>query len=71
LVEERERIARELHDGASQSLCAVGLSLEGTAGMVVESRVAARLQDAVTEIDRAIVAEQTAFREPFRGRQEG
>jgi signal transduction histidine kinase len=54
LVEERERIAKELHDGVIQSLFAVGLSLEGTAGIVVESRVAARLHDAVNEIDRAI-----------------
>jgi signal transduction histidine kinase len=54
LVEERERIAKELHDGVIQSLFAVGLSLEGTAGIVMENRVAERLQDAVTEIDHVI-----------------
>jgi signal transduction histidine kinase len=54
LVEERERIAKELHDGVIQSLFAVGLSLEGTAGIVVENRVAVRLQDAVAEIDHVI-----------------
>jgi signal transduction histidine kinase len=54
LVEERERIARELHDGVIQSLFAVGLGLQATAGIIVDSRVATRLQDAVNEIDRVI-----------------
>ena len=54
LLEDRERIAKELHDGVIQALFAVGLSLQGTAAIVAESRVGARLQDAVNEIDRVI-----------------
>jgi len=54
LVEDRERIAKELHDGVIQSLFAVGLSLQGTAAIIGERRVGDRIQDAVNEIDRAI-----------------
>jgi two-component system, NarL family, sensor histidine kinase DevS len=54
VVEDRERIAKELHDGVVQALFAVGLSLQGTAAIVAESRAAERLQDAVNEIDRVI-----------------
>ena len=54
LLEDRERIAKELHDGVIQALFAVGLSLQGTAAIVAERRVSARLQDAVNEIDRVI-----------------
>ena len=54
LVADRERIAKELHDGVIQALFAVGLGLQGTAAIVVENRVAERLQDAVNEIDRVI-----------------
>ena len=38
LLEERERIAKELHDGVIQSLFAVGMSLQGAAGMVRDPR---------------------------------
>lgn len=54
VVEDRERIAKELHDGVVQALLAVGLSLQGTAAIVAESRAAQRLQEAVNEIDRVI-----------------
>jgi signal transduction histidine kinase len=54
LVEDRERIAKELHDGVIQALFAVGLSLQGAAAIVVQPRVGDRLQDAVNEIDRVI-----------------
>ena len=35
-LEDRERIARELHDGTIQSLFTVGLGLQGTASLVGE-----------------------------------
>ena len=54
LVEDRERIAKDMHDGVIQSLFAVGMGLQGTAAIVSDERVAGRLTDAVGEIDHAI-----------------
>ncbi len=54
LMEERERIAKELHDGVIQSLFAVGMGLQGTAATSTDPDVARRLESAVDEIDRAI-----------------
>ena len=54
LLEERERIAKELHDGVIQSLFAVGMSLQGAAGMVRDSEIARRIEGSVEDIDRAI-----------------
>ena len=54
LLEERERIAKELHDGVIQSLFAVGMSLQGAAGMVHDSEIARRIEGSVEDIDRAI-----------------
>lgn len=53
LIEERERVARELHDTVIQQLFAAGLSLEATAGMV-EEPVRARVTEAVDAIDGSI-----------------
>jgi signal transduction histidine kinase len=54
VFEERERIARELHDGVIQSLFAVGMGLQGTAAMVTDEDLTRRLEAAVEEVDRAI-----------------
>jgi signal transduction histidine kinase len=54
LLEERERIAKELHDGVIQSLFAVGMSLQGVAGTVHDAEVAGRIEGSVEDIDRAI-----------------
>jgi signal transduction histidine kinase len=54
VFEERERIARELHDGVIQSLFAVGMGLQGTAALVRDEAISGRLEEAVEEIDRAI-----------------
>ena len=40
LLEERERIAKELHDGVIQSLFAVGMGLQGTAAMTEDEEMA-------------------------------
>ena len=54
LMEERERIAKELHDGVIQSLFAVGMGLQGTALMTGSSEQAGRIEGAVGELDKVI-----------------
>jgi two-component system, NarL family, sensor histidine kinase DevS len=54
LLEDRERIAKELHDGVIQSLFAVGMSLQGTGAMSGDPETSRRIEGAVEEIDRAI-----------------
>jgi signal transduction histidine kinase len=54
LLEDRERIAKELHDGAIQALFAVGMSLQGSAALAASEELRGRLQDAVEEVDRVI-----------------
>ena len=54
VVEDRERIGRELHDGVIQSLFAVGMNLQATATIAGPGELQQRLEGAVTEVDRAI-----------------
>ena len=54
LMDERERIAKELHDGIIQSLFAVGMGLQGTALIAGSPDIAARVENAVNELDRVI-----------------
>ncbi len=54
LMDERERIAKELHDGIIQSLFAVGMGLQGTALMAGSPETTARIESAVGELDRVI-----------------
>jgi signal transduction histidine kinase len=54
LLEDRERIAKELHDGAIQALFAVGMGLQGSAALAPNEELRGRLQDAVEEVDRVI-----------------
>jgi signal transduction histidine kinase len=54
LLEDRDRIGRDLHDLVIQRLFAVGLSLESAARLVVVPEVSARLERAVDELDGTI-----------------
>jgi signal transduction histidine kinase len=54
VLEDRERIAKELHDGVIQSLFAVGMSLQGLATMSGDDESRRRLEAAVEDVDRAI-----------------
>jgi signal transduction histidine kinase len=56
LVEERERIARDLHDTVIQRLFATGLSLQGTARIVeTDAKTAlARIDAAVDDLDLTV-----------------
>jgi two-component system sensor histidine kinase DevS len=54
LLDERERIARDLHDTVIQHLFAVGLSLQAAASGAGPGLIAERVQQAVDGIDRTI-----------------
>ncbi|HEV8115442.1 MAG TPA: GAF domain-containing protein [Acidimicrobiales bacterium] len=55
LLEERERIAMDLHDGVIQALFVVGLSLQSAQAVAHDAEeVGVRLADAIGSIDRAI-----------------
>ncbi len=54
VLEDRERIAKELHDGVIQSLFAVGMGLQGTAAMASDDEIERRIGSAVDDIDRSI-----------------
>ncbi len=54
VLEDRERIGRELHDGAIQALFAVGMSLQGMAIMTSDASLRERLDTAVGQVDEVI-----------------
>lgn len=56
VLEERERIAKELHDGVIQSIYSVGLSLQGSSGLLEQDadRAKARIDEAIAELDTVI-----------------
>jgi signal transduction histidine kinase len=54
LYEDRDRIARDLHDLVIQRLYATGMSLEGTMPMITRPEVASRITHAVDAMDLTI-----------------
>ncbi|MEA2488170.1 MAG: hypothetical protein QOF16_1824 [Actinomycetota bacterium] len=56
ILEERDRIAKELHDGVIQSIYSVGLSLQGATGMVHKDPDTAskRMNEAITTLDDVV-----------------
>jgi two-component system, NarL family, sensor histidine kinase DevS len=54
VLEDRDRIARDLHDLVIQRLYATGMSLEGTAALLPESEAAGRVSKAVDALDDTI-----------------
>ncbi|MEX2275537.1 MAG: GAF domain-containing sensor histidine kinase [Actinomycetota bacterium] len=54
MLEERERIAKELHDGVIQSLFAVGMGLQTLATASQDGDATRRLEMAVGDVDRVI-----------------
>ena len=54
VLEDRERIARDLHDTVIQRLFAAGLALQGAARLSDRPEVAARIQQSVDDLDETI-----------------
>jgi PAS domain S-box-containing protein len=61
VAEDRERIARDLHDRVIQRLFGVGMGLESMATGIDNPSIQRRCSDAVEEIDRAIKELRTAI----------
>jgi signal transduction histidine kinase len=54
LTEDRDRIARDLHDSVIQRLFAIGLSLQGTARLVERPEAVMRIGDSIDKLDDTI-----------------
>ena len=67
VYEERDRLARDLHDTVIQRLFAVGLSLQSLAGKPLASEVADRLRVAISDIDDTIRQVRTSIFELASG----
>jgi signal transduction histidine kinase len=71
LFEDRERIARELHDTVIQRLFATGLALQSTIRLVVKPEVAERLQALVEDLDVTVRHVRSAIFELHTARLPG
>lgn len=76
-IEDRERIARDLHDTVIQRLFAIGLSLQASARLITDSNALSRVSTAIDDLDttvrevRAAIFELHSTRLPGRSvRQE-
>jgi signal transduction histidine kinase len=72
LYQDRDRIARDLHDLVIQRLYATGMSLEGTMPLITRPEVASRITHAVDAMDETIKEiRSTIFALQARGTQAG
>ncbi len=70
VLDDRDRIARDLHDDVIQRLFAVGLSLQGMVRSAAGSGMDPRLSRAVAEIDESIRQIRSTIFELGHGRRE-
>ncbi len=61
LAEDRERLARDLHDTVIQEIFAVGLGLQSVAGRIDDPTAAARVSSVIDDLDRVIRQIRTAI----------
>ena len=61
VFDERDRLARDLHDTVIQRLFAVGLSLQGVAGRTTAQNEADLLNEAIVDIDNTILQVRTTI----------
>jgi signal transduction histidine kinase len=61
MLQDRDRIARDLHDLVIQRLYATGMSLQGTIPLIVRPEVAERVSRAVDALDDTIVELRSAI----------
>ena len=54
VIEDRERIARSLHDTVIQRMFAIGLALDGVADQIDDPLIAARLRQAALDLDETV-----------------
>jgi signal transduction histidine kinase len=71
LVEDRERIARDLHDTVIQRLFAVGLSLQGAIRLSGDPVLTERMEAAVDELDATVREVRSAIFELHTARLPG
>lgn len=72
VVEDRERIARDLHDTVIQRLFATGLSLQGAARLAEDvPQLADRIQQAIDDLDLVVRQVRTSIFELHAGEASG
>ena len=71
LVEDRERIARDLHDTVIQRLFACGLTLQSTIALIADAVTRDRLTTVVTDLDETIREIRSAIFELHTSRLSG
>lgn len=54
VVEDRQRIARDLHDSVIQDLFAVGLGLQGLSTRIEDEAIAASMHESIDTLDNAV-----------------